>query len=131
MKLSKTVSKKTNTDYCRAYVQTKGNMYKDNDDTRKKTERERQKYLEPKMYEEFKKKKAARAREYSFKKKISEQLQVSTATSTSETTPNMSSAFSAKQTLSRRVHKTERSLSSSPRKKTKFIGLLAKNSTFV
>ena len=83
------------------------------------------------MYEEFKKKKADHTREYRFKKKISEQLQVSTATSTSETTPDMSSAFSTKQTMSRSVHKTERSLPSSPRKKTKFIGLLPKNSIFV
>ena len=55
-----------------------------------------------------------------------EQLQVITATSTSETTPITSSAFSPKQILSRNVHKTERSLPSSSRKKAKVIGTLAK-----
>ena len=35
----------------------------------KKTERKRRKYLEPKRYEVFKKKKAARVREFRFKKK--------------------------------------------------------------
>ena len=43
-------------------------------------------------------------------KNISEQLQVSTATSTSEAIPTMPSAFSTKQILSRSVHKIERSL---------------------
>ena len=56
---------------------------------------------------------------------MSEQLQVSTETSTSETTPTTSSAFSTKQILSRSVHRTERSFPSSPRKKTEVIGTLA------
>ena len=42
------------------------------------TERERRKHLEPKKYDVFKKKEAARVRPG--KKKMSEQLQVSTAT---------------------------------------------------
>ena len=57
---------------------------------------------------------------------MSEQLQVSTATSISETTPTTSSAFSTKQISSRSVHKTERSLQSSLRKKAEVIGTLAK-----
>ena len=43
---------------------------------KKKTEREIRKYLEPKRYEVFKKKRAARVREYRLEKKMSEQLQV-------------------------------------------------------
>ena len=78
------------------------------DAARKKTESERKKYLEPKKDEVFKKKEAARVREYILKKML-EQLQVSTATSTSKTIPTTSSAFSTKQTLSRSVPKTERS----------------------
>ena len=41
-------------------------------------------------------------------------------------TPTTSSVFSTKQILSRSVHKTERSLLSSPRKKAEVIGTLAK-----
>ena len=74
----------------------------------------------------FKKEESARVREYRLKRKMLEQLQVITATSTSETTPITSSAFSPKQILSRNVHKTERSLPSSSRKKAKVIGTLAK-----
>ena len=43
---------------------------------KKKPEREIRKYLEPKRYEVFKKKRAARVREYRLEKKMSEQLQV-------------------------------------------------------
>ena len=57
---------------------------------------------------------------------MSEKLQVSFATSASETTPTTSSAFSAKRILSRSVDKIEISLSFSPRKKPKVIGTLAK-----
>ena len=57
---------------------------------------------------------------------MSEQLQVSTATSTSEITLTTSFVFSTKQILSRSVHKTERSFPSSPRKKVKVIGTPAK-----
>ena len=65
------------------------------------------------------------------KKKMSEKLQVSTATSASEITTT-SSGFSKKkakknkQILSQSVHKTERSPQSSPRKKAEVIGTLAK-----
>ena len=79
----------------------------------------------------FKKKKAARVREYRLKKKMSEQLQVSTATSTLETTSAKSSAFSAKQILSQSVHKTERSLPFSLRKKAEVIRTLAKRFNYV
>ena len=51
-----------NKDYCRAYRQRKGGLYKANDAARKKTERERRKYLEPKKYEVFKKKEAGSVR---------------------------------------------------------------------
>ena len=51
------------------------------------TEREKRKDLEPKKYKLFKKKEAARVREYRFKK----QLQVRTAASISETIPTTSS----------------------------------------
>ena len=57
---------------------------------------------------------------------MSEQLQASTAMSTSERTPIMCSAFSTKQILSRSVYKTERSLPSRPRKKTEVTGILIK-----
>ena len=75
----------------------------------KKTLRKGRKYLEPKKYEVFKKKEATHVREYRLKR-MSEQLQVSTAVSTSKTTPTTSSASLSKQILSRSVHKTERSL---------------------
>ena len=75
---------------------------------KKKNEREKKKHIQPEKYKVFKKKEAARGR--------FEQLQVSTATSTLET----------KQFLSWSVHKTERLLSSSPQKKARVIGTLAK-----
>ena len=53
----------------------------------------KEKEEEPKKYKVFEKKEAAHVTEYRFKKKMTEQLQVSTATSTSETTPTMSSAY--------------------------------------
>ena len=91
----------------------------------------KKKYPGPKEYEEIRKKEAARVREYRLKK-MSEKVQVSTATSASEITPTMSSAFSKKnpQILSRSVHKTERSLQSNPRKKAEVIGTLTKNKLF-
>ena len=46
--------------------------------------------------------------------------------STSETTSTTSSVFSTKQILGQSVHKTERSLLSSPRKKAEVIGTLVK-----
>ena len=57
---------------------------------------------------------------------MSQQLQVSTAASPSETASTTSSAFSTKRNLSRSVHKTERSLPSSPQTKTDVIWTLAK-----
>ena len=42
----------------------------------KKNGRKRRKYLKPKKYQVFKKKEAARVREYRLKRKMSEQLQV-------------------------------------------------------
>ena len=57
---------------------------------------------------------------------MSEQLQASTATSSSETKPTTSSAFSTNEILSRSVRKTKRSLPFSPQKKAKIIGALAK-----
>ena len=63
------VNKKTNKDYCRANRQKRGDLYKANDDARKKTERERRKDPEPKKYKVFKKKEAAHVREYRLKKK--------------------------------------------------------------
>ena len=57
---------------------------------------------------------------------MSEQLQVSTAASPSGTTSTTSSAFSTKRNLSRSIHKTERSLPSSPRTKADVIRTLAK-----
>ena len=59
------VNKKNNRDYCRAFHQKKGDLYKVNNSARKKTEIERRKYLEPKKYEEYKKKQVACVREYS------------------------------------------------------------------
>ena len=53
---------------------------------------------------------------------ISEQLQVSNATSTSETLPPKSSAFSTQQILSQSVHETEKSLPSSQQKKAEMLG---------
>ena len=57
---------------------------------------------------------------------MSEQLQVSTATSDSETKPTTSSAFSTKEILSRSIRKTKRSVPFSPQKKAETIGALAK-----
>ena len=88
---------------------------------KKKNERERRKHLQPKKYEVFKKKEPAHIKEYRFSVL---QLQVSTATPTSETTRVKSSVFSTKQSLSRRFHKTERSLPSSPQKKNEMTGTL-------
>ena len=88
--------------YCRAYRQKKGDLYTANDAARKKAVRERRKYLEPRKYKVFKKKES-RVLPLSGNtviKKMSEQLQVSTATSTSETTLDKSSAFSTKHILS-------------------------------
>ena len=56
---------------------------------------------------------------------MSEELQVSTATSTSETTPSTSSPFSTKKALIRSDHNTESSRPSSPQKKAKVIETLA------
>ena len=53
---------------------------------KKKIEREKGKYLEPKKYQVFKNKEAHRVG-IPFKRKMSEKLKVSTATSTSEKTP--------------------------------------------
>ena len=60
---------KKNKGYCGAYLQKKGDLYKANDAARKTTEGERRKYLEPKKYQVFKKKEAARVREYRSKKR--------------------------------------------------------------
>ena len=79
----------------------------------------------------IKKSEAVHVREYRLEKKISGQLQVSPATSTSEATGATSSTFSTKQILSRSVHKTEISLPSSKRKKDEVIGTLTKNSIYV
>ena len=104
----KIVNKKTNKDYCRAYRQKKGNLYKANDAARKKTERERRKFLEPKKYEVFKKKEAARATEHRLNKRCLNNYRSTLQRQPQKTTPTTSSAFSAKQILSRSVHKTER-----------------------
>ena len=56
---------------------------------------------------------------------MSEELQVSTATSTSETKPSRSSAFSTKKALIRSDHKTESSRPSCPQKKAELIETLA------
>ena len=57
---------------------------------------------------------------------MSEQLQASTATSTSETTPTTSSAFSTKSILSQSIYKSERLLPTSLPDKAKVIGILVK-----
>ena len=58
-----------NKDYIKGYRQRKGHLpQKINDVTRKKTEKERRKYLEPKECKTFKKKEAARVREHHLKK---------------------------------------------------------------
>lgn len=61
---------KTNKNYCRVYLQKKGNLYKANDATRKRVKREKKKLLEVEKYNEFKKKEAARVKEYPLKKKL-------------------------------------------------------------
>ena len=57
-------------DYTKGYRQRKGHLpQKINDVTRKKkTEKERRKYLEPKEWKTFKKKEAARVSEHHLKK---------------------------------------------------------------
>lgn len=61
---------KTNKNYCRVYRQKKGNLYKTNEATRKRAEREKKKLFETEKYNEFKKKEAARVKEYPLKKKL-------------------------------------------------------------
>ena len=58
---------------------------------------------------------------------MSEQLQLSTETSTAQTTLTTSSAFSTKQILSQIIRMTKNSLPSSPPKKVEVIGTLAKS----
>ena len=61
------VNKKANKNYCRAYRQRKGDLHKANDASRKKkTEKERRKYLEPKKYEVLRKKEGDRVRKCRF-----------------------------------------------------------------
>ena len=67
-------------------------MYKANDPARKKAERERRKYLEPKEYEVLKKKEPACVRKYRFFKKDVRAIKDQHCKSTSETTPTTSSA---------------------------------------
>ena len=85
----KLYNQKPNKDYRRAYLQKKGDLNKANSGAKgkkKKNERERRKYLEPKKYQVFKKKEAHHVG-IPFKRKMSEKLKVSTATPTSEKTP--------------------------------------------
>ena len=113
------VNEKTNKDYCRTYHQKKGDLYKANNTTRKKNwnwNKKRRKKC-------FKKKVAARVSEC-LKKRY--QSNYRSATSTSDTTPTTSSAFSTKYFLSQSVHKTIGLLPSSPQKKAVVIGTLAK-----
>ena len=80
-------NQKPNKDYRRAYLQKKGDLNKANSGAKgkkKKNERERRKYLEPKKYQV---KKEAHHVGIPFKRKMSEKLKVSTATPTSEKTP--------------------------------------------
>ena len=47
---------KTNEDYCKTYREKKENEYKIKDAARKKSERKKRRYLDPKKHDEFKKK---------------------------------------------------------------------------
>ena len=114
------VNKKTRKYYYRAYREKKADLYKVNDAPRKKIERERRKNWSQKGTK-CSRRRNSPCQGIPLKKKMSEQLQVSTAASPSGTTSTTSSAFSTKRNLSRSIHKTERSLPSSPRTKADVI----------
>ena len=88
---------------------------------KKKTERERR-ISRAKKVRSIQEERSCSCRGIPFKKS---QLLVGTATSTSGPISSAFSAFSAKQFLSQYVHKTERSLPSSPQKKAQVIGNLS------
>ena len=117
---------KTNKDYCKTYREKKGEEYKIKDSARKRSEREKRKYLDPKKHNEFKKKEAARIKECRLKKRLAEQFACDGRKETEEERPSTSSSFSSKQILNRSIKKAERSLPLSPRKKVEVIGSLAK-----
>ena len=90
---------KTNKDYCNAYREKKGDEYKNKDAARKRSEREKRKYLDPKKHNEFKKKESARIKEYWLKKKLAEQFACDSQKETEEERPSTSSSFTLKQIL--------------------------------
>ena len=65
---------KTNKDYCKTYRKKKGDEYKTKYAARKRSEREKRKYLDPKKHDEFWKKEAAWIKDYQLKKKLAEQF---------------------------------------------------------
>ena len=83
-------------------------------------------YLDPKKHDKFRKKEAARIKEYRSKKKLAEQFACDSQKETEEKRPSTSSSFSSKQILIRSIKNAERSLPVSPRKKVEVIGSLAK-----
>ena len=108
---------KTNKDYCKTYREKKGDEYKIKDASRKRSKREKKKYLDPKKHDEFKKKEATRIKEHRLKKKLAEQFACDSRKETEEERPSTSSSFSSKQILNRSIKKAERLLPLSPRKK--------------
>ena len=117
---------KTNKDYCKTYREKKGDEYKIKDASRKRSKREKKKYLDPKKHHEFKKKEATRIKEHRLKNKLAEQFACDSRKETEEERPSTSSSFSSKQILNRSIKKAERLLPLSPRKKVEVIGSLAK-----
>lgn len=113
--------------YCRTYHQKKADLYKANDAPRKRTGRVKKKFLELEKYNEFKKKEAARVKEYRWKKRFRAQLQHNVSTKATEQSTSCTSSFTTKQVFTWSVHKTERSLPFNPLKKVEVIESLAKN----
>ena len=88
----------------------RGDEYEIKDAARKRSEREKRKYLDPKKHDEFKKKEAARIKEYPLKKKLAELFACNSLKETEEEQASTSSSFSSKQILNRSIKKAERLL---------------------
>ena len=90
---------KTNKGYYKTYREKKKDVYTIKDAARKRSEREKRKYLYPKKHSEFRKKGAVQIKEYRLKKKLAEQFACYSQKETEEKRPSTSSSFSSKEIL--------------------------------
>ena len=124
------VNKKTNKYYRRTFHQKKGDLYKPSDAARKKYWKRKKKISRAKKIQSVQEERNCPCQGMPLKKRMSEQLQISNATSISETIATFSNVLSIfnsiKQTFSQSVNKTKRSLPSFPWKKVEVVGTLAK-----